>query len=138
MKPVIFALVAVTASVVVGVTAGCSGTTSSRIPTGADLKGTWNQTGTGFEQGAQANWDNQKVVITEAAGQGFTGFKEYVKPGQPPKKEALNGVVGVDGDILITDEDGIFRGRLVDGKIQGQYAEAGADSTAFNVELNKQ
>ena len=113
MKPVISVLIAVNAAVVVGLTAACGGTTAGKIPTGADLKGTWNQTGAGYERGAQATWDNQKVVITEATGQGFTGFKEYVKPG-------------------------IFRGRLVDGKIRGQYAEAGADSTAFNVEFDRQ
>ena len=40
-------------------------------------------------------------------------------------------------DILIVDEDGLFEGRLVDGRMQGQYAEIGDDATAINLELSR-
>lgn len=123
---------------IVGVAAGCSRDSGNRIPTGAELKGTWNQTGAGYEGGVLDTDLDRKIVITAADGQGFTGFKEHSKPGATAQKETLNGVVGVDGDILMTDDDGFFRGRLVDGKIQGQYAEVGKDSAALNIVLEKQ
>jgi hypothetical protein len=50
----------------------------------------------------------------------------------------VNGVIATNGDILITDEDGVFRGRLEDGTILGQYAETGDDAAAINVELIRQ
>lgn len=133
------------AAAIVAVAAGCgadTSTSSTTVPTGADLKGTWVQDGDGYERGERVTPENQMaratVVIAEADGQGFTGYKEYTDPGEPPTKEMLYGVVGVDGDILITDEDGYFTGRLVDGKIRGQYAEIGNDPAALNMELSRQ
>ena len=64
--------------------------------------------------------------------------KSEPHPGEKPQKETINGVVGRDGDILITDEDGYFTGQLVDGKISGQYAEIGNDAAAINMELSRQ
>ncbi len=107
------------------------------VPTGADLKGTWAQTGAGYEQGRPVTWENQTVIIEEADGQGFAGFKEYTRKGGQPQKESVNGVIGFDGTVLIVDEDGTFRGRFVGGKLRGQYAEIGADATAINLELDR-
>ncbi len=115
----------------------CSSHSSPSAPKGADLKGTWVQTGAGFEKGVPVTWVNQTVVIDKADGQGFAGYKEYTREGEAPQKEIVDGVIGPTGDILITDNDGIFRGSLVDGKIQGQYAETGDDGAAMNVELTK-
>lgn len=115
----------------------CSSHSAAPAPTGSDLKGTWVQSGSGFEKGAPVTWTNQTLVIDKADGQGFAGYKEYTREGEPPQKETVNGVVSSDGDILMTDNDGTFRGRLVDGKVQGQYAEMGADGAAINVELSK-
>lgn len=53
------------------------------------------------------------------------------------QKEAVNSAIGPNGDILIVDNDGKFEGRLVDGKVQGQYAETGADAAAINVGLSR-
>ncbi|MBE35137.1 MAG: hypothetical protein CMI16_06235 [Opitutaceae bacterium] len=77
------------------------------------------------------------MVIEEASGQGFTGFKEYAREGEQPQMETVNGVIGVNGNILIVDDDGKFEGRLVDGKLQGQYAEVGDDAAAINVVLTR-
>lgn len=132
MKPTISAVFG--AAVTVAVLVGCTTGTAEKVPTGADLKGTWDQTGFGYELGKAATWEDQTVVIEGAEGQGFGGFKEYLE-GEGLKREIINGVVGVDGEILIVDEDGIFEGRLVDGKIVGRYAETGAEHGAINVEL---
>lgn len=115
--------------------AACGSDSSEEIPTGEDLVGTWSQTGAGYENGVPATWENQTVVIVEAQGQGFTGFKEYTREGELPQTEAVNGVIGLDGEVLIVDEDGSFTGRFVDGDLQGQYAEIGADASAINVVL---
>ncbi len=117
---------------------GCGAETSAAVPTGADLKGTWNQAGAGYENGQPVRWDNQTVVIDEADGQGFAGYKEYTRAGEQPQKESVNGVIGPAGEILIVDEDGHFTGRLVDGTLRGQYAEVGDDATAINLELTRQ
>ena len=131
------AFAAVGAAAVITLGAGCQADSSAPAPTAADLKGTWIQTGAGYEQGKPVTWENQTAVIEEASGQGFTGFKEYTREGEPPQKEMVNGVISSSGDILITDEDGQFRGRFIDGKIEGQYGEVGDDSAAINVELSR-
>ncbi|MEA5443849.1 hypothetical protein [Cyanobium gracile] len=130
-----FTVVGAAALITLG--AGCRADSSAQVPAAADLKGTWAQTGAGFERGQPVTWDNQTVVIEAAEGQGFAGFKEYTREGEPPQKEKLNGVIGSNGDILITDEDGQFHGRFVDGKILGQYAEVGDDSAAITIELSR-
>ena len=130
------------ASAIIAVASGCSADPSTKVPNGADLKGTWIQEGDGYERGIRVTPDNKgfeaTMVIAEADGQGFTGYKEHTDPGEKPQREILHGVVGLDGDILITDEDGQFTGKLVDGKIRGQYAETGRDAAAINVELSRQ
>jgi len=143
MKHTISAVACVgAASAIIAVASGCSADTSAKVPTGADLKGTWIQSGDGYERGVRVTPENKgfeaTVVIAEADGRGFTGYKEHTDPGEKPQRETLHGVVGLDGDILITDEDGFFTGKLVDGTIRGQYAETGKDAAAINVELTRQ
>jgi len=142
MKHIISAFAFVGAASTIIATAGCSADSSAKVPTGADLKGTWIQAGDGYERGVRVTPENQgfaaTVVIAEADGQGFTGYKEYTDPGEKPQREVLHGVIGLDGDILITDEDGFFTGKLLDGKIRGQFAEIGSDAAAINVELSRQ
>jgi hypothetical protein len=106
------------------------------VPTGAELQGTWAQTGAGFERGRSVNWA-QTVVIDKADGQGFAGFKQYSQDGGPAHKESINGVIGLDGHILFVDDDGTFQGRLIQGKLQGQYAEVGKDPAAVNLTLQR-
>ncbi|WP_216900614.1 hypothetical protein [Synechococcus sp. CCY 9618] len=131
----LFTAVSMAAAVTLG--AGCQANPAARVPSAGELKGTWAQTGTGYEQGRPVSWENQTLVVEEAEGQGFTGYKTYQREGEPAQKEVLNGVIAPNGDILITDEDGVFRGRFLDDTIQGQYAEVGADSAAINVQLTR-
>ncbi len=142
MKLVVSAVVSAVAVIAL---AGCAtddtapvSSASVTAPTGADLVGTWTQSGAGFEGGVAVTWDNQTVVIEKADGQGFAGFKEYTREGEQPQKETLSGVVGLDGNVLIVDDDGTFEGRLADGKLEGQYAEVGKDAAAINVVISKQ
>jgi len=123
----------------VGVVSGCGAERSAKVPAAKDLIGTWAQTGAGFEEGKPVTWQDQTLVVEKAEGQGFAGFKEYDNEGEDPRKELVNGAVGVDGDIRIVDEDGFFVGRLVDDKIQGQYVEVKkGESQVLNVELVRQ
>ena len=124
----------VVAAAIIMTAISCS---SIQVPKGEDLKGTWSQTGAGYENGRPVTWENQTVVIEMAYGQGFTGFKEYEWESEGMQREVVNGVIGVNGDVLIVDDDGTFEGRLVDGKLQGQYAEVGDDAAAINVELTR-
>ena len=142
-KTLLTSIAALAAAASITIAAGCgSSSDSAEVPTGADLKGTWIQAGDGYERGVRVTPENQgfaaTVVIAEADGQGFTGYKEYTDPGEKPQREVLHGVIGLDGDILITDEDGFFTGKLLDGKIRGQFAEIGSDAAAINVELSRQ
>ncbi len=130
-----YLLSAIGATVIVIAATSCS---SIEVPRGEDLKGMWSQTGAGFESGGPVTWENQTVVIETTKGQGFTGYKEYTRQGERPRKEIVNGVIGLNGDILIVDEDGTFAGRFVGGKLRGQYAEVGADAAAINVELARE
>ena len=86
-------LVGVGTAALIAALTGCWTDRAASAPTGADLKGTWVQQGTGYENGAPLTWENQTVVIDEADGQGFSGFKEYTREGQPPQKEIINGVI---------------------------------------------
>ena len=127
---------AVTAALVT-IATGCQTDSADSVPTGAELIGTWAQNGVGYEQGEPATWVDQTVVIESADGQGFTGYKEYTPEGDVAKQEIVNGVIGADGEIIIADEDGFFRGWLDDEAIIGQYVEAGADHGAMNIELTR-
>lgn len=133
-EPLTRAFTAASAAAVMITVASCA---SVEVPAGDDLKGTWSQTGAGYERGGPVTWENQTVVIEKATGQGFAGFKEYTREGEQPQKETVNGVIGLDGNVLIVDEDGTFNGRLVGGKLKGQYAEIGDDAAAINVELTR-
>jgi hypothetical protein len=108
----------------------CGAETVTKVPAAKDLIGIWSQNGAGYEEGKPVTWKDQTLVVA------FVGFKEYENEGEDPQKEILNGAVGVDGDIRIADEDGFFVGRLVDGKILGQYVEVvKGESQVLNVEL---
>lgn len=123
--------------------AGCGSDSSSEVPTGADLKGTWTITSSeGFEKGKPGTLAaDSRIVITQAKGQGFGGYKTYTDAeggGAPTQvKETINGAIASDGDILFVDDDGFFEGVLKDGVMTGQYAEVGADGTAMNVDYVK-
>jgi hypothetical protein len=127
----------VSASGAVALVISLASCASLQVPAGENLKGTWAQTGAGFERGRPVNWV-QTVVIEKADGQGFAGFKKYSQDGGPVQQEVINGVIGVDGHVLFVDDDGMFQGRLINGRIMGQYAEVGKDATAVNLVLTRQ
>ena len=139
MNPMISAVVAVVgAAGVVAAVAGCGADSAESVPTGADLVGTWNQAGVGYEKSGPVTWENQTLVIEEADGQGFVGFKEYTSEDGQPQRESVIGVIGPDGNILIVDEDGRFEGRLSEDTLQGQYSEIGDDPAAMNLEITRE
>ena len=133
-------IAALGAGAIIAAVAGCGSNSaadsSATVPTGAELVGTWTQTGEGFGNGAPITWEDQTIVIESANGQGFTGSKQYTDNRQL-QTEPINGVIGVDGTVLIVDDDGRFEGRLTDGKLQGQYGETGPDAAAVNVEITR-
>jgi hypothetical protein len=133
MKPLISTALAALLTIAAS---GCAAKDDAKVPAATDLIGTWAQSGAGYEEGKPVTWKDQTLVVEAAEGQAFTGFKEYANEGEDPQKEVVNGAIGVNGDIRITDEDGFFVGRLVDGKIQGQYIEVKeGESQVLNVEL---
>ena len=130
--------IALAALLIVGAISGCAAETSAKIPAAKDLIGSWSGSLAGFEGGKHQSGQSQWVVEA-AEGQAFVGFKEYQDAGKDPQKEVFNGAVGVDGDIRIADSDGFFAGRMIDGKILGQYVENkdAADSAVLNIELSR-
>lgn len=129
-------IAALAAAVSITVAAGCGGD-SAPVPSGNDVKGTWNQAGEGFAKGEPYTSGSRVVVIDQAKGQAFGGYKEFTPPGGTPQREVVNGVIAPDGDILITDEDGFFEGTYADGVMTGQYAETGDDNAAVNLTLTR-
>ena len=115
---------------------GCAGASGAAV-VGSDFKGTWIQNGAGFEKGQSIVWVDQTVVIETADGAGFAGFKEFTRDGVA-QRETLNGVVGVDGQIHISDDDGFYQGRFENGAFVGTYVETGEDSTVMNVTLTRE
>lgn len=134
------ALVAVGATVLACLTTSCGSDSAASVPTGADLKGTWVGSATGYQAGKPVTWKDEKMVIAEADGQGFGGFVTYTDTDGTPKKETVSGVISPDGNILIAEDVGHFQLRLVGGKMQGQFVETGdpAGATAVNVEYSRQ
>jgi len=98
----------------------------------SDLEGTWIQSGKGFEQGQSITWDNQKIVIETTDESGFAGYKEFTRD-EGLQRETLNGVLGPDGLVVISDTDGFYEGRFINGNFVGIYIETGEDSTVMNV-----
>jgi hypothetical protein len=117
--------------------AGCGASESDETVSGADLEGTWIQSGAGFEKGEAITWSDQTIVIDTVEGAGFAGYKEYTLDGVA-QRETLNGVVGLDGEIFMSDEDGFYEGRFEDGAFVGEYVEIGEDSTAMNVTFTRE
>jgi len=132
------AVAIVAAASVMTLAAGCGSDETSPVPTGADLKGTWVQEGAGYESGKSITWTDQTVVVNAADGQGFSGYKEYTPAGGgDPQRETFNGVIGLDGEVFISDGDGFYEGRIEDGVFIGEYVEVGTDSTAMNVTFTR-
>ena len=74
------------AAVAVVAAAGCAKETSTAIPTGTDLKGTWAQNGFGYEMGKPVTWKDQTLVIEKAEVPGSPASGEYNREGSGPQK----------------------------------------------------
>lgn len=131
---------ALAAAASITIAAGCGSSDSASVPTGADMKGTWVQAATGYDNGKLNSWKGDaagNIVFDKADGQSFAGYKTYTPPEGGAVKETMQGVIAPDGEILITDGDGFYEGTLANGTFTGQYAESGADATAMNVTWTK-
>lgn len=131
------ALAVTCAAALITVAAGCGSSSSAEVPTGADMKGTWTSTGSGYEDGKAVTWQSSTIIIDKAVGQAFSGNEKYTGSGGVVFKEPIQGVIAPDGDILIVEEDGFSEGTLENGVFTGQYAEIGDEPTAMNVTMTK-
>lgn len=131
------ALAVTCAAALITVAAGCGSSSSAEVPTGADMKGTWTSTGSGYENGKAVTWQSSTIIIDKAVGQAFSGNEKYTASGGVVFKEPIQGVIAPDGDILIIEEDGFYEGTLENGVFTGQYAEIGDEPTAMNVTMTK-
>ena len=140
-RTLLASVAALAAAASITIAAGCgSSSDTAEVPTGADMKGTWVQTATGYDNGKLDSWKGDaagNIVFDKASGQSFTGYKTYTPPEGGAVKETMQGVIAPDGDILITDQDGFYEGTLENGTFTGQYAESGSDATALNVTWTK-
>ena len=131
------ALAVTCAAALITVAAGCGSSSSAEVPTGADMKGTWTSTGSGYENGKAVTWQPSTIIIDKAVGQAFSGNEKYTASGGAVFREPIQGVIAPDGDILIVEEDGFYEGTLENGVFTGQYAEIGDEPTAMNVTMTK-
>jgi len=108
---------------------GCAGQGHRDHNNASKLIGKWTGQQNGFEMGKPVTKD-LKIEITEAKGNAFTGFKKgsWLPEGQ---KELINGVIGDDGSIYISDEDGYTVGKIKsNGDIWLVYLEASKDDSS--------
>lgn len=128
------------AIVVTGVVAvALTGCSSSPSTTGSDLVGTWTGTNAGYE-GPETVYVKQSVtlVVQEANGQAFFGFKEWTDEEGNLADELMKGAVTEDGQITIVDSDGLIEGVVSGSTLTGTYVEMGEDGAVLEVELTKQ
>ena len=108
---------------------GCAGQVHREHNNASKLIGKWTGQQNGFEMGKHVTKDI-KIEISEAKGNAFTGFKRgsWLPDGQ---KELINGVIGDDGSIYISDEDGYTVGKIKpNGDIWLVYLEASKDDSS--------
>jgi len=124
----IFARIALVSSLGL-LASGCTGQGQSGHNDASKLIGRWSGQQNGFEMGKPVTHDI-KFEITEAKGNAFTGYKRgtWLPDGQ---KELINGVIGEEGSIFISDEDGYTVGRIKsNGDIWLVYLEASKDDSS--------
>ena len=108
---------------------GCAGQGHREHIDASKLIGKWTGQQNGFEMGKPVTKDI-KFEITEAKGNAFTGYKRgsWLPDGQ---KELINGVIGEEGLIYISDEDGYTVGKIKpNGDIWLVYLEASKDDSS--------
>ena len=108
---------------------GCARQEHREHTDASKLIGKWTGQQNGFEMGKPVTKDI-KFEITEAKGNAFTGYKRgsWLPDGQ---KELINGVIGEEGLIYISDEDGYTVGKIKpNGDIWLVYLEASKDDSS--------
>ena len=115
---------------------GCS---SSPSTTGNDLVGTWTGTNAGYV-GPEAVYVERSLtlVVQEANGQTFFGFKEWTDEAGNVADQMMKGAVTEAGQITIVDMDGLIEGVVSGSTFTGTYVAMGEDGAVFEVELTKQ
>ena len=117
---------------------GCAGQGNHEYRDASKLIGKWSGQQNGFEMGKPVTNDKDvKFEITEAKGNAFTGYKKgsWLPDGQ---KELINGVIGEEGSIYISDEDGYTVGKIKpNGNICFVYLRAGKDDSSAKYSLVK-
>ena len=124
----IFARIALVSSLGL-LASGCTGQGQSGHNDASKLIGKWSGQQNGFEMGKPVTHDI-KFEITEAKGNAFTGYKRgtWLPDGQ---KELINGLIGEEGSIYISDEDGYTIGKIKpNGDIWLVYLEASKDDSS--------
>lgn len=92
----------------------------------SSLKGTWIGTGSGFDGGSYQEI-TAKMVITEVREDSdtFLGQKQTKEKGETyGPKTTIRGVIGENGLISITDDDGYAFFEFSEDTLEGQYLEA--------------
>ena len=118
------------------VASGCAGQGNRGYADASKLIGKWSGQQNGFEMGKPVSKDI-KFEITEAKGNAFTGYKtgSWLPDGQ---KELINGVIGEEGSIYLSDEDGYTVGKIrPNGDIWLVYLEASKDDSSAKDSLVK-
>ena len=124
----IFARIALVSSLGL-LASGCTGQGQSGHNDASKLIGRWSGQQNGFEMGKPVTHDI-KFEITEAKGNAFTGYKRgtWLPDGQ---KELINGLIGEEGSVYISDEDGYTVGKIMpNGDIWLVYLEASKDDNS--------
>ena len=108
---------------------GCTGQGHREHTDASRLIGKWSGQQNGFEMGKPVTKDI-KFEITEAKGNAFTGYKRgsWLPDGQ---KELINGLIGEEDSVYISDEDGYTVGKIKpNGDIWLVYLEASKDDSS--------
>ena len=115
---------------------GCS---SSPSTTGNDLVGTWTGTHAGYE-GPEADYVERSLtlVVQEAKGQAFFGYKQWTDELGNVADEMMKGAVTEDGQITIVYTDGLIEGVVSGSTLTATSVEMGEDGAVLEVELTKQ
>lgn len=120
-------------------TVALTGCSSSPGTTGSDMVGTWTGTNAGYV-GPEAVYVERSLtlVVQEANGQTFFGFKQWTDEEGNVADTLMKGAVTEAGQITIVDMDGLIEGAVSGSNLTGTYAAIGEDGAVFEVELTKQ
>jgi len=118
--------------------AGCSQSSAPGITEAAGLEGTWIGDNVGYENGEYQEREI-RLVIDQSTGTAFAGEKSWREiGGKWSEAETFSGAVLDGTDFHAADSDGFISGTVTSPTlIQATYLEAGEDSGAFELTLEK-